>query len=231
MEGWRAHAPGCRAVCDEDTKDHYHTVLVHARSHVGLAELGCSHEQRKEMYAFAPALVTEFLKNTEAALDQPWRRQSEIEFMNSKIAAMHQTLSELLNLLGTDGKVGLGVELPNHGLLTQSQVFYLGADHAKKALMMRKPGGCAPNSEAMGACLYWMAKNMVDSPQADVHQLLAITKESRARFAELDLPADHFRTKQVVTLIEQLESRLPGGGTLVSETLNDAPADDGKLHK
>merc|ERR1712118_165966 len=65
-------------------------------------------------------------------------------------------------------------------------------------------------------------------PHHNPEQLLHITQESRIRFAELDLPADHFRKKEVDELLTQLEKKL-GNPALQNDAFleQDSDGDEG----
>merc|ERR1712100_183317 len=106
---------------------------------------------------------------------------------------MKQNLSELNNLLGEKGEL-TSVELPDDSMqatrhVTREQAFALGGEAAAQALEMRRPDGVAANAEAMGACLFWYAKNMLDSG-ADEVTMLTVLQQAWEKFAQLDLPDD-----------------------------------------
>merc|ERR1711990_1416479 len=109
---------------------------------------------------------------------------------------MKQNLSELYNLLGEKGEL-TSVEVPDDSMqapryAAMDNVYVLGAEAAAQALEMRRPDGVAANPEAMGACLFWYAKNMLVSG-ADEATMLTVLEQASEKFALLDLPEDHFR--------------------------------------
>merc|ERR1712167_319459 len=75
------------------------------------------------------------------------------------------------------------------------------------ALEMRRPDGNAANAEAMGACLFWYAKNMLASG-ADEVTMLTVLQQAREKFSLLNLPEDHFRKVQIRKMVTDLEESL-----------------------
>merc|ERR1719263_1174885 len=124
---------------------------------------------------------------------------------------MKQNLSELYNNLGEQGEL-TSVELPEDNMeatrhVTKAQAFVLGGEAAAQALEMRRPDGVAANAEAMGACLFWYAKNMLASG-ADEATMLTVLQEASEKFSLLELPEDHFRMVQLRKMMTDLEERL-----------------------
>merc|ERR1711904_470262 len=91
--------------------------------------------------------------------------------------------------------------------VTKAQAFLLGGEAAAQALEMRRPDGVAANAEAMGACLFWYAKNMLISG-ADEATMLTVLQQAWEKFSLLDLPEDHFRKVQIREMMSDLEERL-----------------------
>merc|ERR1712166_762479 len=93
------------------------------------------------------------------------------------------------------------------GHVTIVKALELGGEAAAQALEMRRPDGVAANAEAMGACLFWYAKNMLVSG-ADEATMLTVLQQAWEKFSLLDLPEDHFRKVQVRKIIAELEDGL-----------------------
>merc|ERR1719263_1748567 len=91
--------------------------------------------------------------------------------------------------------------------VTKAQGFELGGEAAAQALEMRRPDGVAANAEAMGACLFWYAKNMFVSG-ADKATMLTVLQQAWEKLSLLDLPEDHFRKVQIRKMMTDLEERL-----------------------
>lgn len=211
LEGYRANRNNIQAPVSNVLKEKYLTTLAHARSHVALPQAATGHPLRAEMHAYAVAIVQEYIHKTESYVKLPLVGEAERQALLNSIAGMKQTLSELYNLLGEQGEL-TSVELTDDSMQTTRQVtmenvFVLGGEAAAQALEMRRPGGVAANAEAMGACLFWYAKNMIVSG-ADEATMLTVLQQSWEKFSLLDLPEDHFRKRQVHKMIVDLENNL-----------------------
>jgi len=213
VEGWRANRHTIQAPVSDALKEKYLLGLAHSRSHIALPQGQLGNHLRAEMYAYSVAIVQEYIHKTETYVKMPCGIVGEEEkrgLLNS-MAGMKQTLSELYNLLGEQGEL-TSVELPDDSMqstrhVTKAQAFALGGAAAEQALEMRRPGGVAANAEAMGACLFWYAKNMLLSG-GDEATMLTVLQQAWEKFALLDLPEDHFRKVQVRKMMANLESNL-----------------------
>ena len=211
VQGWRANRHSIQAPASGALKEKYLATLAHARSHIALPQAAPGHPLRAEMYAYAVAIVQEYIHKTEKYAEMPQVVNEERQGLLNSIAGMKQNLSELYNLLGENGEL-TSVELPDESMLstrrvTQTQAFVLGGEAAAQALELRRPDGVAANPEAMGACLYWYAKNMLSSG-GDAATMLTVLQQAWEKFALLDLPEDHFRKVQVRTIMTGLEKSL-----------------------
>jgi len=211
LEGWRANRHNFQAPVSDVLKAKFLTTLAHARSHVALPQAATGHHLRAEMYAYAVAVVQEYIAKTEGYVKLPLVSGAERQALLNSIAGMKQNLSELYNLLGEKGEL-TSVELPDDGMLatrhvTKAQSFVLGGEAAAQALEMRRPDGVAANAEAMGACLFWYAKNMLVSG-ADEATMLTVLQQAWEKMSLLDLPEDHFRKVQVRKMMADLEDCL-----------------------
>jgi len=210
-EGWRANRNNVQAPASEALKETYLSKLAHARSHIALPQAAPGNPLRAEMYAYPVAMVQEYIHKTENYVKLPVAGVEQKKGLQNSIAGMKQNLSELYNLLGEKGEL-TSVELPEDSMLatrhvTREQAFVLGAEAAAQALEMRRPDGVAANAEAMGACLFWYAKNMLVSG-ADEATMLTVLQQAWEQFSLLDLPDDHFRKVQSRKIMMELEDRL-----------------------
>jgi len=213
VEGWRANRHTVQAPNTDALKDQYLSKLAHARSHIALPQAAKGHHLRAEMYAYSVAIVQEYIHKTEKYLKMLEEHFSpeEKEGLYNSIAGMKQNLAELYNLLGEHGEL-TSVELPEDNMeatrhVSKAQAFVLGGEAAAQALEMRRPDGVAANAEAMGACLFWYAKNMLVSG-ADEATMLTVLQQAWEKFSLLDLPEDHFRKVQIRKLMADLEAVL-----------------------
>jgi hypothetical protein len=216
-QGLRANRHKIEAPTSDELKEKYLNTLAHARSHIALPQGQTGHPDRAEMYAYPVAIVQEYIHKTEnyvKFIDGVGEvDEEEKQGLLNSIAGMKQNVSELYNLLGEKGELTpKSVELPDDFMqstrrVTKVKAFELGAEAAKQALEMRRPDGVAANPEAMGACLFWYAKNMLVSG-ADEATMLTVLQQAWEKFALLDLPEDHFRKVQVRKMIADLESGL-----------------------
>ena len=227
MEGWKRNKHECEPVTTQSSKLKYQKMLIHARSHIGLPNAEKGKEMRKELYAYAPVMVSEFIEQTEAALDDSWHGPQAKQFIQRKLSEMHQSMAELCCLLAEDGEVGRGVNLPNQGLMKAEDIHNLGASHAQKALENRREGGEAEDPNAIGAILFWLAKNQLGgSKSIQPDRLFRMVQESKARMEELDLPEDHFRKKQIQALLASLDKELFDAFTVSNTSASCANEDD-----
>jgi hypothetical protein len=176
------------------------------------------------MYAYPVAIVQEYIHKTEKYVKLPLVSGDEKKSLLNATAGMKQNLAELYNLLGEKGEL-TSVELPDDSMLatrlvTREQAFVLGGEAAAQALEMRRPDGVAPNAEAMGACLFWYATNMLVSG-ADEATMFTVLQLAWEKISLLDLPDSHFRKIQIRKIMTDLEERLG-----VTETANAGEGDE-----
>ena len=212
IEGWRQNKKSLQAPANPALKEKYLTTLAHARSHIGLpcARPGC--HRRQEMYAYPVCIVMEYVRKTERYEQLPYHSQEERQSILNNLAGMYQTLSELLFDLGKHGEILGVVALPDAAMLgmrsvSRAEAFNLGGEAASRALEMRRPGGKAANAEAMGACLFWYAINMLASGD-DEATMLTVLQDAYEKFNQLSLPPNHFRKVQIRIVLAELEGNL-----------------------